>query len=85
MGAGLRLDEGNPGRYTHPVVEGFEPHVIWERPFLELRKACYTAVNDARAEQAKSDLDEFMQYESATSTISKLTKALEARSSQKKK
>jgi hypothetical protein len=41
------------------MLESFEPHVPWTRPFLQLRQRQYAAVNHPLAPQAALDLTEF--------------------------
>jgi hypothetical protein len=77
---GSYLDGDNPGEYTRAAIEAFEPHVLWEHKFLELRRACYTATHSPRAKQASRDLDEFMKNEGSTADVSALTKEIETRS-----
>ena len=79
----IYLDDHKPARYTREVIEGFEPNIIWDREFLEAREACYKALNDPRAEQARRDLDEFFRYESFTADVSALKKAFETRAQRK--
>lgn len=38
----------------------YEPHVVWRRPFLELRSACYLRRGHALGARADADLREFM-------------------------
>lgn len=48
-----------PGARTELCVgafAGFEPHVPWNRTFLEQRLACYEEVGDPRARRAREDL-----------------------------
>ncbi len=56
-------DGRKPGEYTLKSVASFEPHVPWDREFLQMRRDCYRAFNDPRAEQAERDLAAFMSAE----------------------
>src|SRR5207253_10480580 len=58
FGIGMYVDGDIPGEYTFHAVEAFEPHVLWERRFLEVRKNCYAARHSPRAAQAQLDFDE---------------------------
>jgi predicted membrane-bound spermidine synthase len=73
----LCLDGNKPGEYTARAVEALEPNVIWDRHFLELRKAAYVSVNNPRSEQAARDLDDFMQSEALTTDTDALTREIE--------
>jgi hypothetical protein len=74
---GTCLDGDHPGEHTARAIEAFEPNVIWERHFLEMRKAAYAAAHSPLAEQASRDLDEFMQHEALTNDASALTREIE--------
>ena len=84
LSIGVHLDGKTPGQYTASAMETFEPNVMWERSFLEVRKACYEAVHSPRAEQAGRDLDDFMKGEALTTDLSTLTKEIEKGVSEKK-
>lgn len=77
LALGIYLDGDHPGQYTQTALEAFEPNVLWERKFLEIRKACYDAMNNPRAEQARRDLADFMAHEAATADLSALTQQIE--------
>jgi MFS family permease len=47
------------------AVSQYEPHVPWERGFLEQRATCYAHVGHPWAERAREDLSEFMSRASA--------------------
>ena len=79
LALGIYLDGGRPGEKTSAAITPYEPHVVWRKQFLQLRKDCYTALNNSRAEQAGRDLDEFIRHEAAINDISALTKEIEAR------
>lgn len=84
LALGIYLDGDHPGDYTLPALEAFEPHVLWQHKFLEVRKDCYATVHNPRAEQARRDFDEFMKHEASTADLPTLTKAIEAHSAEKK-
>ena len=73
------LDAGHPGEKTRAAIASYEPHVVWRRQFLELRKDCYNGLNDPRAPQASRDLNEFDRHEPVLNDVSALTKEIEAR------
>jgi hypothetical protein len=77
------LDGDQPGRYTMPALEAFEPHVRWQRKFLQGRKICYAAARSPRAEQAARDFDDFMSHEASTGDVSALSKEIADRSAEK--
>jgi hypothetical protein len=60
LGIATYLDGDHPGYYTLPVIDAFEPHILWQKKFLEVRKACYSSLQNPRAAQASRDLDDFM-------------------------
>lgn len=76
----VHLDGKNAGVHTAAVVEGFEPNVMWERDFLELRSASYAATHNPRAAQARRDLEAFFEKEALTGDVSALKKEFERRS-----
>jgi spermidine synthase len=45
------------------AVAAFEPHVLWTRPFLTLRRDCYRTVGDPRLAVAARELEEFLANE----------------------
>jgi hypothetical protein len=47
----------------HEAIAPIEPHVAWDRSFLEKRLACYRALSDPRARQAERDLQQFLRQE----------------------
>ena len=73
-------DGSQPGEHTLRALEAFEPHVVWARHFLEVRKTCYSALHDPRAEQASRDFDEFIKHEPSTADTSALTEKIESHS-----
>jgi hypothetical protein len=79
LSIGTYLDNGQPGEKTLNAIASYEPNVVWRRQFLELRKECYAAVKNARAEQATDDLNEFMRHEAASGDVFTLTKAIKDR------
>jgi spermidine synthase len=80
LAIGIYLDGSRPGEKTLAAIAPYEPHIVWRRPFLQLRKDCYAALNNSRVDQARRDLDEFMRYEAGTADVSTLTKEMQARS-----
>jgi spermidine synthase len=84
LSIGMHLDGKTLGEHTATVIESFEPNVIWERTFLEVRKACYAAVHNPRAEQAAGDLDDFMNNEALTTDVSTLIREFETGVDEKK-
>lgn len=80
LAIGIHLDGGRPGQNTIAALMPYEPHVVWGRQFLQLRKDCYAALNNPLAEKARRDFDEFMSHEAETSDVSTLTKQIQARS-----
>jgi hypothetical protein len=70
------LESDRPGQNLLAAVRAFEPHPLWRREFLQLRKDCYTTLQDRLAEQAGRDLDAFMRHEAATADVSTLTKKI---------
>lgn len=76
----IYVDRGQPAEKTRAAITDYEPNVVWRRQFLQLRKDCYNALNDPRAEQARRDLDEFDRHDSTSNDVSTLTKEIEARS-----
>jgi hypothetical protein len=79
LALGIYLDGDHLTEYTPPIVEAFEPHVLWEYPFLQVRKACYKDANNPRAERATRDFDEFMKHQASTSDVKALAKEIETR------
>jgi hypothetical protein len=79
LATGIYIDGSTPGDYTLHALEAFEPYVLWERKFLQIRDACYGATKNARAEQARRDLNEFMRHEPLLGDLSALTKDIESR------
>lgn len=76
-----RYQVGNsPGQDTLDAIKAFEPHVLWQRQFLEIRKDCYNALHDPRAAQAGRDLDNFMKREASTVDMATLAREIQARS-----
>ena len=45
------------------AVAALEPHVMWTRPYLTLRRDCYRAVGDPRLAVATRELEEFLASE----------------------
>ena len=79
LGIGIYLDDDRLGEHALAVLQAFEPHIVWQRNFLNTRKECYLAQNSPLAKQATRDFDEFMKHEAVTADVSGLTKEIEAR------
>jgi hypothetical protein len=73
-------DGDYPGDNTRDALKAFEPHILWQREFLEIRKKCYAALRDPRAAQASRDFESFMQREAATLDVATLAREIQARS-----
>ncbi len=74
--------EGNaPGEKLRATVEAFEPHLLWRKEFLQVRKDCYNALHDPRARQAARDLEEFTRNETAAADVTTMTKSIRDQSS----
>jgi len=58
---GVKIDGTNPGEYALRTIEILEPNVPWQHNFLHVRQLCYSAMHNPKAEQAKRDLDEFVE------------------------
>ena len=82
LAIGIYLDGDQAGKYTFQAVEAFEPHILWQRQFLQVRKDCYSALHNFRAEQARRDFEEFMKREASTADVSMLTREIETHSRQ---
>jgi hypothetical protein len=80
LALGTYLDGDRPGEYTAQALENFEPHVLWVRRFLELRKDCYVGLHHPLAPQALRDLDEFRKHQISLADVSSLAKEGETRS-----
>ena len=78
----IYLDGDRPGNYTQELLHQYEPHVLWERKFLEVRKDCYNATHDSKTAQANRDFDEFIKYQAARADVASLTKEIETRAAQ---
>ncbi|HJT80509.1 MAG TPA: hypothetical protein VJ719_04865, partial [Chthoniobacterales bacterium] len=75
---GLQLDDAQPGYYTSAALKPFETAVLWQRKFLEIRKACYQNVQDERATAAANDLDKFIARQAFTSDTSALARVFKS-------
>lgn len=82
LAIGVFLDGENPGEHTLHALEAFEPHVMWQRKFLEARKACYGNVHSPLLGRAIRELDEFVKRDTSTS-LSNLAQEMETRSEKK--
>jgi predicted membrane-bound spermidine synthase len=54
----IAVDSGDPDLLKQ-ALEAFEPHVPWQRHFLERRLACYSLLGDPRTADAERDLQQF--------------------------
>jgi spermidine synthase len=79
LSIGMHMDGKNFGERTASALEAFEPNVMWERTFLEVRKSCYTNLHNPRARQASRDLDEFFSQEALTADLPTMKKEFEMR------
>jgi hypothetical protein len=70
-------------RHLYIAIEAFEPHILWQKKFLEVRKACYSSLQNPRAAQASRDLDDFMRQEASTADVVALTEEIEQGSGSK--
>jgi predicted protein tyrosine phosphatase len=71
-----QMETNRPGNYTAAALQLFEPHVCWNRNFLELRRACYEDTGDARLTTATSDLDDFLDHEALSADTTALSRLL---------
>src|ERR1700730_12525063 len=78
LAIGIYLDGDHPGENTRAAIEAFEPHILWQRQFLQVRKDCYSALGNPRAEQARRDFEEFMKNEASTADVTALTKKIKS-------
>jgi len=76
LAVAIYLEGNSPGEKLRAAVEAFEPHVLWRKQFLQVRKDCYSALHDPRAMQAERDLEEFRNSETATKDVSAMTKSI---------
>jgi spermidine synthase/MFS family permease len=80
---GVFLDGKNPGQYTLAAIEAVEPNVPWQADFLMIRKACYSATQNPKAERASRDLDEFLKLQTSFIDAVGLTTKIEKRDAKK--
>jgi hypothetical protein len=80
VGFGLQLDASKPGKCTAAALRAFEPNLVWQRKFLEIRKTCYENMRDPRAATARSDLDEFITQQAFTADAAALTRVFKSNS-----
>jgi tetratricopeptide (TPR) repeat protein len=62
----IRLSVGSHGAASASCLESvapFEPNVPWRADLLRFRASCYERVGDARAAEARADLQEFERHE----------------------
>jgi protein-L-isoaspartate O-methyltransferase len=75
---GLELDEQKPGKFTAVALQPFEAGVLWQRKFLEIRKACYGNLHDPRASGAARDLDDFITGQAFTADTAALVRVFKS-------
>jgi spermidine synthase len=75
---GLMLDDGRPGKYTAAALQPFEPSVLWQRKFLEIRKTCYENLHDPRATAAAGDLYKFITGQAFSADTAALTRVFKS-------
>lgn len=76
----IYLDRDRPGENTLAALEAYEPHVLWQRQFLQVRKDCYSALHNPHAEQARRDFEDFMKSEPLTTDVTALASEIKSRS-----
>jgi hypothetical protein len=81
----MHLDGKTAGKYTASALAPFEPNVMWERTFLQIRSDCYNSISSPRADKAKRDLEEFMNNEAFTQDVSAVTRIFGSRSWQERR
>ena len=59
------IDQNGFSEYSHKAIAAFEPNVPWDREFLRVRRDCYRALSDPRADKAQQDLAQFLANEPA--------------------
>lgn len=57
------IDRNGFTEYSRKAIAAFEPHVPWDREFLRVRRDCYRALGDARAEIAERELAQYIANE----------------------
>ena len=79
LAIGIYLDGDHPGENTLAAIAPYEPHILWQRQFLQVRKDCYSALHNSRAEQARRDFEEFMRSEASTADVASLANEIKSR------
>jgi len=73
----VELDGTHPGQLTARALQPFEPYPQMNRELLEVREACYQAMNDPRWPRARSDLEEFLDNEALSANSAALARLIE--------
>ena len=73
MRVGISVDRGRAGRHLLLSVEAAEPDIPWNLGFLRIRSACYTVFRHPLAEDAESDLADFLAAEHSEKQTSSST------------
>ena len=59
------IDQHGFTEYSHKAIAALEPNVPWDREFLQVRRDCYRALSDPRADKAERELAQFLANEPA--------------------
>lgn len=59
------IDRAGFSEYSRKAIAAYEPNVPWDREFLQVRRDCYRALSDPRAEIADRELSQFLKAEPA--------------------
>ena len=57
------IDQRGFTEYSRKAIAAFEPNVPWDREFLRVRRDCYRALSDPRADKAEQELSQFLANE----------------------
>ncbi|MDQ3198429.1 MAG: fused MFS/spermidine synthase [Verrucomicrobiota bacterium] len=57
------IDRGHFSEYSRKAIAAYEPDVPWDREFLRVRRDCYRALSDPRADLAERELAQFIANE----------------------
>jgi spermidine synthase len=57
------IDRRGFSEYSRKAIAAYEPNVPWDREFLRVRRDCYRALSDPRAEKADRELAQFIANE----------------------
>ncbi len=58
-----KIDRNGYSESSRKAIAAFEPNVPWDREFLRVRRGCYRALSDPRAELAERELAQFIANE----------------------